>query len=294
MKAFGLAAVLVVASSSFAQSRSIPYTLYLDGALSGVAYDVEGLQTYVPEAAKEKVKYKSAITVTASQNTQSLRMLADATQGNAAFPKKALLHQCLPSGGGVGGGQVSFALNGINGATFPTLSLDASEAAFIEIALETEGPGFAGFAATTPLEKDIIKSQKKWLPANFTIKVGNMPAGNVSRVSSISIKNLWEDVDGDGAPDFAVDGPISLTLPVEDALPYRDWFMGSPGHKTLRVIYNDADGAPVIAVTVDVAIVGLGFADLFLGPDATSGREVKVILLPQTKMRVDSWAAIIE
>lgn len=299
MKSLGLIALLVVSSFSSAQSRSTPYTIYLDGVLSGVGFDLEHLLPYSPSVSRKLVAGKGCVKITASQNGQSLRMLADATQGTTTFPKKVVMHQCLPSGGGVGGGQVSFALNGINGAEFPPLNLDATEAAYFELEMETQDPSFAGFAATTPIEKDAVKAQKTWLPSNFRLKLGDMPTGNVSRVGGFSIKNLWEDLDGDGAPEFVAVNPIRITFPVEDAPLYNEWYRSpdpttTPGHKTLRIIYNDSDGAPVLAVTVDVTIVGLGFVDLFLGPDATPGREVTAVLYPVGKVRVDSWASVIE
>lgn len=295
MKALCLSAILVVASTALAQQSAAPYILSFDDGGSDVAFDILGLQPLAASTAKEKPKYKSAVTVTASQNTQMLRMFAESTQGVPTTPKKVVAHRI--TGGRLGGGQVAFALNEFLGINLPELNIDATKPATIGIEIDASDPTFLGFAQTTAVEKDKIKvRQKAWLPSSFRCKLDDLPTRNVSVVEPIEIDNVG-DLDGDGRMDFVVADTVALTIPLEDSGPFREWFLfpdPAAPTKTLKVFYNDNNGLPVLQVTVDVELVAMGFADPFEGDDLAPGRKIRVLVAPKALVRVDSWASIVE
>ncbi len=274
-----LLAIMVasIAVGAAPQSRQVPHVVRIDDIATDVLYDFEGLQ------ARKLALTKGCVKATASQNTQSLRMVCNEIDGTPKTPSKWVAHQCLPSGSGLGGGQVSFVVESFTGLHLPALDVEAQEAAFFEIHFEASNVTFDGFLSTTPQEKEAVKAQKKWLPANFRVSLGDMPTSRVSKTSPINIALGAADIDGDGRADFVIEDEIEITIPVEDAVVFESrWFRidndTGPTLKTLEIEYQDGDGQPVLTLSVPVSIEALGFADLFLGDIATPGREVQVSL----------------
>ena len=111
-----------------------------------------------------------------------------------------------------------------------------------------------------------------------------------SKVSAFTLQLGTADLDGDGDADFTIPDAIAVTLPIEDAGPYLEWFrtssgspdglpgLGSSEAKMLEIEYQDGDGIPVLTVSVRVTIESLGFSDMFLGTSPTPGREIQATL----------------
>lgn len=264
-----------MATAAYAQSTKTPFVFTVGGTASDVGYEVEGFQE------RKLVKCKGCVKVTASQNTQSLRLAGYAIEGTPKTPTFCIIHQCLPNGSGLGGGQISFVMEQITMIHLPALDVEAQEAATIGIHFDASNVKFDGFFSTTTQEKDTIKSQKKWLPANFRVKLGDMPASRVTKVAPVLIGASPQDINGDGGVDFVISEEIEVTMPIEDAtVLYNKWFLpddpAAPTLKTLEIEYLDADGLRVFDFEVPVSIEATGFANLFLGDIATPGREISV------------------
>ena len=278
-KLFALISVSSLAVAAAAQSHAVPYVMYGDGSFFDVGYDVEGLQAttvkgkpYVP---------KGCVKSTASQNTQSLRMMCSEIDGTPKTPTRFSIHRAEHGKGGIAGaGRVSFTYQGLTAVYMPELDVAATQAAFFELEFLASDVTFDGLEATSPAEKDAIKAQKMWLPSNFRVSLGDMPTARINKVESFTIKQGIADLDGDGRLDFVIPEAITFTLPVEDSGPYQDWFKatssGQETLKTLMIEYDDNDNLPVVTMIVPVSIESIGFADLFLGTTATPGRDVQV------------------
>lgn len=276
--------VSLLAASAFSisavQSRSEPYVITMDGVYVEVGHDFEELQQHVRRKDVRLISTKGCVKVTASQNTQSLRMMCNSIDGTPKTPSKWIAHQCLPNGSGLGGGQISFTVDDFTAVEVPALDVEAKDAAYFEIMFDASEVTFDGFFSTTAREKEIVKSQKPWLPSNFRCTVGDLPTRDISKVSAYTIKRGLVDIDGDGDLDFIIDEAIELTMPVEQASSYLDWFRATdqadPIAKMLTIEYQDADNLAVFTLTVAVEIESLGFANMFLGDIATPGREIQV------------------
>lgn len=274
-RAVVVGALLMACPVLFAQSKEVPYTVSIDGSLMEVVYNASHLHDFA-----KLVKYKDGPKVTASQNTQSLRMAVNEIDGTPKTPTKWSIHRCLPNGVGTGGGQVSCVVVGVKALHMPTLDVTASEAAYFGIDLLSSDATFDGFFQTSQAEKDVIKSQKKWLPANFRIKIGDLPCDRVSRIERFTIQRDVADFDGDGQLDFGIAEDITITLPAEDASKFAEWIdstrAGSDTPKRLELDYMDDDQNSFLFLSTSVNIVSMGFADPFIGAEPTAGREVRV------------------
>ena len=270
--------LLALAAIAVAQPHPVPHVIYIDGAMSEVGYDFEGLQPHVPvDPAAKLVSTKGCVKITPSQNSQSLRTAADSVNGTAKPPVKWTVHR-----DGSGGGSVSFASQGVSAVHMPALDVAASEAGFIEVMMDAADVQFDGFFRTTAEEKRAIKASKNWLPSNFRCSLDDLPIDQVSRVSSFSIRQGAADLDGDGAADFVITEAIKLTIPVEVASPFSAWFYaggaGVAAPKMLAIEYRDTNKKAVLTVIIQVELESLGYADLFLGIAEAPGREVQVAL----------------
>lgn len=267
---------LLFVGSALAQNKAVPHAIYADGVLVDVVYDVTGMQSKVRPYVRDDPK------VVASQNSQSLRMAASEIDGTPKTPSKWSIHRCLPSGPGLGGGQVSCVIRGVQALTLPGLDVAASQAAFFGIDLNSSDVSFDGFFQTTPAEKAAVKEQKKWLPANFRLKIGDLPCDRVSRVDQITIERGVADWDGDGVLDYGIRDSIKITLPVDDAGKFQEWFNaaanGANEMKNLSLEYQDDTSTTFLTLGTGVQIESIGFSDLFLGTTATPGRDVTVTL----------------
>lgn len=280
--AFTVASALIC-GATVGQVRPTPYTVIENGMIVDVAFGVQGLQA----SAKKGKLPKIEMTITASQNTQSLRYASDFINGLAPEPRKWSIHRVAPSGGGIGGGQVSFSVHGVDEIRFRTFDANASEAAFFDITYFVDNIIFDGFITTTRDEKESAQRQKPFLASNFTIKIKDLPVKRVSQVRGFSIESVG-DLDGDGRADFAVRDPIVLTLPIEEAGLFVEWAnsqnSGVDDVRSFEVEYLDADMFRVFSVLFNVEIESLGYADAFLGPEPSPGRDVRVTLRAKGKV----------
>lgn len=269
----------LIATGALAQNKATPFVITSNGTIIDVVYDVTGFQTL---AKKKDAPYvdKLGPKVTASQNTQSLRMAIDDIDGTPKTPTLQFIHECLPNGGGIGGGVISYIPRGTRSLTLPDMDVNATQTAGFGIEFVSSDVTFNSFATTAPAEKEAVKVQKKWLPANFRLRLGDMPTGRVSKVDSFTIKQNVADFDGDGKLDYGILDDINITIPTEDMGAFKAWFDAIEGGldsvRMLDIEYQDNDGIPFMTVSVPVELRALGFADLFLGNVASPGREVTV------------------
>lgn len=284
MRCFVALAACMVSVPVLAQRTFvIPHVLEKNGQIVEVVYDFEGGQPTLEIVGKAIKEAKIVGNVKVTASSESLRMLANCVNGTPIPPEVWTLHRSVPGMGGIGGGQLSFVLNSVSHCIFPAMDVAASEAAYFQLGFEMQEPKFDGFFTSTPAEKQAIKTQKKWLPANFRVSLGDMPTSRVSKVHAFTIKQSTADVDGDGRLDYRISDPILLTIPAEDADPYRKWrdavASGVSGtHKTLSIEYQDSDGTPVLTVILQVEIVSADFEDILLGTTPTPGREFRIRL----------------
>jgi hypothetical protein len=273
-----LASLLAVVAN--AQTKATPYVITSNGTIIDVVYDVTGFQALAKKKDSPPYVDKLGPKVTASQNTQSLRMAISDIDGTPKTPTILFMHQCLPNGGGIGGGVISYIPRGTRSLTLPNMDVNATQTAGFGIEFVSSDVSFNSFATTSPAEKEAVKVQKKWLPANFRLRLGDMPTARVSKVDSFTIKQNVADFDGDGDLDYGILDDIDITIPTEDLAAYKAWFdaieSGEESVKMLDIEYQDNDGIPFMTVSVPVELNALGFSDLFLGNTASPGREVTV------------------
>ena len=277
MKALLIASLTALAVLSSAESADAPHVLYSSGTIFDVGYEFEMGQPTVGIDAKgaKYVSTRGCVKITASQSSQTLRLAANAINGPGPFnPIKWQVHRCPKGGGGGGaGGILSFLLTGITALELPALDADAKEAAYFEIEMGMQDVHFDGFAAPSSSEKYAIKNATKaWLPSNFKVNIGSSPA-RASKVSPITIKQMNLDF-------YGLVDEIVITIPTEDSGPYVDWYnkvaAGGSDVRPMTIEYDDADGLPVLTVTVNVEITSAYFADVLGGTDTTSGRDFRV------------------
>ncbi len=268
----------LTAMTAAQSAHSTPYVISIAGSIFDVGYDIEGLQPTVING--KLVSTKGCVKATASQNTQSLRTMCDSINGVEVPKVKWSLHRAEHNAGGLPMAQVSLTYGGVIGVHMPALDLAATQADFFELDFAATDVAFDGFTAFSAEEKAAVKAQKMWLPSNFRTSLGDLPTGRVSKVDAFTIKQGIADLDDNGRADFTVPEAITLTIPVDDASPYQDWFRAAASGqeiiKTLVIEYQDNDGVPVLTFSVPVIIESIGYSDLFLGTSATSGREVEV------------------
>src|SRR5260370_1259896 len=106
LKLFSIWIVVSISVLAAAQTRSVPYVVSTNGTIIDVGYEFEGLLPGLSDATGKLVSTKGCVKVTASQNTQSLRMLCDSIDGTPKTPIRLTVHECLPNGGAIGGGQI--------------------------------------------------------------------------------------------------------------------------------------------------------------------------------------------
>jgi hypothetical protein len=64
------------------------------------------------------------------------------------------------------------------------------------------------------------KVQKKWLPANFRLRMDGLDCSHVTKIGAFSVKQTVADLDGDGKLDRKVDiSNVAVTMPLADAVP---------------------------------------------------------------------------
>lgn len=284
LRSLCFASLFVVSLPAMAQNKLVPHVMSVNGTIIGVGYEADGLQPALeptPVGAR-LVSHKGCVKVTATQNSQSLRMLSNCINGLPVEPRRLTIHRCLPGAGGTGGGQVSFLTSSIGEVEMPALDVAATEAGFFELMYDNSEVAFDGFFSTSPEEKAAIKAQKMWLPSNFRCTIGDLPTARISKIDSFTIKQGIADVNGDGKADYVIPGEMTLTIPVEDMPAFQQWFnsylAGGGAPKLLTLDYLDADGTSLFQISVQVSIQSLGFADLYQGTASFPGRDVQVAL----------------
>ena len=267
-------APILVAALTSAQKNPTPYVMSANGAIFDVVYDVTGFQPLVAKGLNLGPSFSAGPT------SQSLLMACLDIDGTPKTPSIIFMHECLPNGGAIGGGMVSYVPQGTKSLTVPDLDVNATQNATFGIECVCNSAAFTGFATTSAAEKTAVKVQKKWLPANFRLTIPGLPTTHVSKVNSFTIQAGFADWNGDGVLDYGVPGGITFTVPVEDSGPFQDWFnataSGTGDVRTLEIDCLDEFDNVVFTSTEPVIIDSVGFGDLFLGTTSTPGRDVSM------------------
>jgi len=174
--------------------------------------------------------------------------------------------------------------------SFPEFNAASKDVAAISIALVPESSSdFKG--GGQPVIKDSTKTQKKWMPMYYRMKLGEMPTGRVKRIEAITLKRggvgaedaVGEKRDYQKAPAGNWQVPnIVFYVNAADALPYWKWAedslaRGNAGNEqTLTIDALDPTLKDVL-LTLTCSGVGLVSAKMEPAPANTeTTRDVRV------------------
>jgi hypothetical protein len=117
----------------------------------------------------------------------------------------------------------------ITEVTFPALDAASKDSAFITVKFQAEEINYAK-GDDAVLKGNLNAKQKKWLPSNFRVSLGDLPCAKVTKVDSFTIKQgTVEDPVGEfrvnqWAPTNMEYPNLKLTISSADIEPWMKWF----------------------------------------------------------------------
>lgn len=272
----GLTVLASLAATAPAQLRPTPYIVNFDDNVNLVGYDY-GYDFADPGSTSAKfIEDKHGVKVTASQNTQSLRVIVDALNGHTPFPKKTTIHR-----GDSLGGLIEFMWTGLHSVSFPALQSASTEIGTIRMVLNADpaGPQFLGNQPLSLAEVEAVKRDRKktpWLVNAFHFKLDGVVDHMVTGVSGFEIANVG-DLDGDGMPDFRTTGPIEITIPEELLPKYLGWIGPDPTTpRIFKICWLGNTGEPFLTFRGEMTPAGWGHTDPFNPPSAGGTVNVRI------------------
>lgn len=209
-----LALSLSLPTSAPVRGFVLPHVLEKSGTISGVGGSVEGGRKYT-EWGPGKLTYDDLhVTFLMNSNGPVFNLAMDSINGNARKSEDWSIHRILK---GNAPDSVTFRTGLITEISFPACNVDGSELALADVAFRPDFVRAGGPVPVTPLERDAVKSQKKFFTNNFSLNMPGLPTGRVSKIDSFTIK---QQVATPGSPPAYESSEVRFTIPVADARPF--------------------------------------------------------------------------
>lgn len=131
--------------------------------------------------------------------------------------------------------------------------------------------------ATLARAQDDARRQKLWLPANFRLRIGDLPCSRTMKVDPITLVRTEGDFDGDGKVDVIFNPKeYSIEIPAADSPAFEKAFAatvaGTPTDYPMELDYLDDNGNNLLSVVMLCRVIGGGPTNLWLDqtdPNAT-------------------------
>lgn len=285
-RAFLALAILAAGAVASAQKTfAVPHILEASGSILGVVFDCDGGQLTHSghrQGATDDFQLLRTLHMRVGETPEVLQRTKNAMQGiTGSKPYTGSIHRYVKGGMG---GKFTFEAGPITEVGFPALDSAAKEAGFFDVFMEVQNVRNYVQIDNSPEEKERVKQQKMWLPSNFRVSIGDLPASRVSKVDSFTFKQAVGDYSE--RPVWTSSNGISMIIPAEDAAPYEEWlrkkmihfelFTPNESSQMLTIEYQDDNEVPFFTLSVLVNIESVGFADIFGGTTATPGRDVRL------------------
>lgn len=141
---------------------------------------------------------------------------------------------------------------------FPACNVNSKEPAGIEVYFNPKEYRLERVRSSgeSKVGEAIAKRQKLWMPANFRVKLGNLPCSRITAVTNATGGTVHLPASRVGKG-FQL-GDIAITIPLEDAPAFREvltaTIQGKPSPLPLRLEYLDEDGLLLLALEATVYI----------------------------------------
>lgn len=260
-----LIAFAALSAISAANTLVIPHILEKSGSITDVCYDVIGAREAGSGIATGRRQYQPLLIRKRIDKASPLLMRAiTALTGPIKKPGSSpfQIHRCDT---GDNNGMMTFSLNSVIGLVCPSLENSGRDMAGFDVMCAVDDVSFDGFVRPSKDEKDAIKSeQKKWLPANFRLKMDGIDDARISKIDSFTIKQSVADLDGDGVLDLTC-SDITCTVPEAAGQQYVKMAReaGSGLATGRRAIGTYSDGQSNIEVSFTLECVEAGYTDIF-------------------------------
>lgn len=265
-----LALLAVAACASAQRTIVVPHVLEVNGSVMGILSSVGGGQDPAgPYQSRRGYDYYKALALEMypAGNDSLLKMIVndmmdpttlgsdwDITRNDGDVARKRTFKEAL-----------------ITEVTLPALEMGSSNT----------NPLYASgtFGGANPIfvpknEGSLRLKPKKWLSSNFRLKLGDLPCSRVNKIESFTIKQAFEDLDGDGKVDEFTDmSEVAFDVPWADAAPFMEWFQMQKDGKGIALPFelDVYDGSNfVIGVRAELVVSALGPTDP-LGLDLLAG-----------------------
>jgi hypothetical protein len=120
-----------------------------------------------------------------------------------------------------------------------------------------------GFFGVSKAEKDLVKSQKNWIPSNFKLEIDGVSTAGF-RVEPIRIDAA--DLNEDGLPDLTTTNLV-IKGPILGSQEYFAWFAniqkGVDDTRDCRYTLFLNDGTPCCSIHIRVRPISIGASDFF-------------------------------
>lgn len=261
-----LIAFAALSAISTANTLVIPHILEKSGSILDVCYDVIGAREAGSGIATGRRQYQPLLIRKRIDKSSPLLMRA-ITELTGPIKKPGSspfqIHRCDNGPDSIG--MMTFSLSSIIGLVCPSMDNSGRDMAGFDVMCAVDDVTFDGFVRPTKDEKDAIKSeQKKWLPANFRLKIDGIDDARVSKIDSFTIKQSVADLDQDGVLDLTC-SDITCTVPEGAGQQYvkmaRDSATGQATGR--RCVCTYSDGVSTIEVSCVLECVEAGYTDIF-------------------------------
>lgn len=263
-----LALLAVAACASAQRTIVIPHVLEVNGSVMGIFSSVGGGQDPAgPYQSRRGYDYYKAL---------ALEMYP---AGNDALLKMVVNDMMDPTTLGSDWDITRYDGETARKRTFSDALITEVGLPVLEQGSSSTNPLYVGgtYGGTNPIFQSTNNQrpkQKKWLSCNFRLKLGDLPCSRINKIESFTIKQAFEDLDGDGKVDEFTDmSEVAFDVPWADAAPFMEWFQMQKDGKGVALPFelDVYDGSSfVIGVRAELVVSALGPADPF-GLDLLSG-----------------------
>lgn len=118
---------------------------------------------------------------------------------------------------------------------------------------------------------ELARKQKLWSPANYRLRIGDLPCTRTITVDPIECVRTVADLDGDGAPEVYFNPKeYSITVPAADSGAFQKAFeaslAGTPTPYAMQLDYLDEDGNTLMTASMMCCVVAAGRSNIWMNP----------------------------